>query len=125
MIYAIPFLTELANVQRVSFFFRISIVIKLIYGMRVYPSASLSAVISGLPPTYHHYSSFFFPAMMNHTYEGFPYLSLYLLRSLIRSLPQNNTNYIREPSWDMITLGIDRSHHQERNLCRYSSLNSM
>ena len=84
-----------------------SIVIELVHGDgRVYPSASLPAVVAGLSTTYHHDSNPFFSSMRDHTHERLLDPSQYFPGPRIGPLPQDGTNYLREPSWGNLSPGV-------------------
>lgn len=99
-------LIELANIRRVNFL-PASIVVEIAYGDgRVYPSASLPGIVAGLSTTYHHDAIPFFSSMRDHTRERLLDPCQYLPGSRIGSLAQDGTNYLREPSWGVLSPGV-------------------
>jgi hypothetical protein len=82
-------------------------VAELVYGDgRVYTNGSLPAFMAGLMISYHHDSVPFFESMKDNTRERLLDPSRYLPGPLIGPLPQDGTNYLREPSWRILNPGI-------------------
>jgi hypothetical protein len=82
-------------------------VVELVYGDgRVYANWSLPAVVAGLTKSYHHDSVPFFHSMKGHTRERLLDPGRYLPGPLIGPLPQDGTNYLREPSWRIFNSGV-------------------
>jgi len=106
MMDVISVLMELGDIQRVNFF-PASIVVELVHGNgRVYSTASLPAVVAGLPTTYHHDPLPFFVSMKDRTRERLLDPRQYLPGPSIGPLPQDGTNYLREPSWGVLCPGV-------------------
>jgi hypothetical protein len=102
----ISVLMQLVDIKRVSFL-PTSIVVELVYGDgRVYTNGSLPAVVAGLTTSYHHDSVPFFNSMKDHTRERLLDPGRYLPGPLIGPLPQDGTNYLREPSWRILNPGV-------------------
>lgn len=102
----ISLLTQLVNIKRVNFW-PTSIVVELVYGDgHVYSNRSLPAVVAGLTTTYHHESVPFFSTMKDHRRERLLDPGRYLPGPTIGPLPQDGTNYLREPSWRILSPGV-------------------
>jgi hypothetical protein len=102
----ISVLTKLVNIERVHFL-PTSIVVELVYGDgRVYADHSLPAFVAGLTTSYHHDSVPFFDSMKDRTRERLIDPGQYLPGPRIGPLPQDGTNYLREPSWGILNPGV-------------------
>lgn len=102
MANVITALVELMNIRRVNFL-PASIVVELVHGDgRVYSSASLPGVVAGLSTTYHHDAIPFFNSMRDDTRDRLVDPGQYLPGPL----PQDGTNYLREPSWGILSPGV-------------------
>jgi hypothetical protein len=101
----ISVLMQFVSIRKVHFF-PTSIVVELVYGDgRVYTNGSLPAFMAGLWISYHHDSVPFFESMKDHTRERLLDPGRYL-PPLIGPLPQDRTNYLREPSWRILNPGV-------------------
>jgi hypothetical protein len=99
-------LSKLINLQRVHFF-PDSMVVEIFFGDgRTYPTASLPAAVAGLVTTYHHEPISFLDSMRSHTRERLLDPSQYLPGPRIGPLPQDRTDYLREPGWGTISPGV-------------------
>jgi hypothetical protein len=102
----ISVLMEFVSIKKVHFF-PTSIVVELVYGDgRVYTNGSLPAFMAGLWVSYHHDSVPFFESIKDHTRERLLDPGRYLPGPLIGPLPQDGTNYLREPSWRILNPGV-------------------
>jgi hypothetical protein len=103
MVDVISVLMELVNIKKVHFF-PASIVVEIVYGDgRVYKRKSLPALMAGLVITYHHDSVSFFEPMKDHIRERLLDPAQHLPGS---NIPQDGTNYLREPSWRILNPGV-------------------
>ncbi|KFY21184.1 hypothetical protein V491_03097 [Pseudogymnoascus sp. VKM F-3775] len=99
-------LLQIAEVQRVNFC-PASIIVELVYGDgRLYERGSLPYYVAGFPTTYHHDPIPFFQSMGSHTRERLLDPSLYLPGHIIGPLPQDCSNYLRDPNWGAINPGV-------------------
>lgn len=73
---------------------------------RVYPDQSLPAVVAGLPTTYHYDPLPFFAMMKDYKRDRILDPSQCRPNTPAAALPQDSTNYIREPSWRILTPGM-------------------
>jgi hypothetical protein len=102
----ISILMQFVSIKKVHFF-PTSIVAELVYGDgRVYTNGSLPAFMAGLWISYHHDSIPFFESMKDHTREQLLNPNQYLPEPLIGPLPQDGTNYLREPLWRILNPGV-------------------
>lgn len=101
----ISVLEKILNVQRV-YFFSTYIVVELVYGDgRLYDISSLPSKIAGMPTTYHHEASSFLTSV-----------ELYMRERVINPKdipfnsnippPQDDTNYLQTPDWNILCPGI-------------------
>ncbi|CRG90762.1 hypothetical protein PISL3812_07807 [Talaromyces islandicus] len=99
-------LSRLINLQRVHFF-PYSIAVEIVFGDdRTYPTASLPGAVAGLVTTYHHQPISLLESMKSRTRERLMDPSQYLPAPRIGSLPQDRTDYLREPGWGIISPGV-------------------
>jgi hypothetical protein len=98
----ISVLMQLVNIEKVHFF-PASIVVELVYGDGCVYTNTLPNFVAGLRISYHHDSVPFFESMKDHTRERLldPSRSLPGL-----PIPQDGTNYLREPEWGILNPGV-------------------
>ncbi len=99
-------LGALANIRRINFLQRM-IVVELHHDDgRHYAIRSLPGKVAGVTTTYHHDSKPFFSHMKNHVRERLLDPGACLDGPSIGALPQDATNYLKEPAWGRLTPGM-------------------
>lgn len=72
----------------------------------MYPSTSLPAIVAGLSTTCHHDPTSFFSSIRDCTRKRVLDPNQYLLGPQIELLPQDETNYLYEPDWGIMSPGV-------------------